>query len=384
MKSKDTKKIIAIGMILSSETNIDKLFSKILSTSREITNADAGSLYIKKENELDFIISQNDTLEKRFNVKSDRLFKPFTLSLTRENIAGYVCLTGEILNIEDVYKIDESAPYHFYRSFDKKYEYKTTSMLGLPLKDRENNVIGVLQLINAKDKGGNIVKFDEKEINLVNTLASFAAVSLKTALLTQNVKDAHLSTIYRLVSAAEYKDPDTGDHLERMSNYSKIIARYMGYDEEFQETMLYASPMHDIGKIGIPDKILDKPGKLTSEERKIMEKHSLIGADILKDPETDLLKMAQTIALTHHEKWNGTGYPNHLKGEEIPIEGRITALADVFDALSVKRVYKPAWPFEKVVALIKEESGEHFCSYVVDAFFKGIEEIKTIYLKYKE
>ncbi len=282
MKSKDTKKIIAIGMILSSETNIDKLFSKILSTSREITNADAGSLYIKKENELDFIISQNDTLEKRFNVKSDRLFKPFTLSLTRENIAGYVCLTGEILNIEDVYKIDESAPYHFYRSFDKKYEYKTTSMLGLPLKDRENNVIGVLQLINAKDKGGNIVKFDEKEINLVNTLASFAAVSLKTALLTQNVKDAHLSTIYRLVSAAEYKDPDTGDHLERMSNYSKIIARYMGYDEEFQETMLYASPMHDIGKIGIPDKILDKPGKLTSEERKIMEKHSLIGADILK------------------------------------------------------------------------------------------------------
>ena len=384
MNKSDLSKIIEVGLLLSSERNLEKLFDKILRTSREVANADAGSLYIKKAHQLEFISSQNETLEKRFKIDGNRLFKPFPLALTRENIAGYVCLTGEILKIKDVYHLPKDTPYSFFKSFDNRFEYRSKSMLVLPLTDRDGHVIGVLQLINAKDENGETVSFHDNAVKALSTLASFAAISLKNAMLSQNVKDAHLSTIYRLVNAAEYRDPDTAYHLERMSNYSRIIAEQLGYDDEFLEVLLYASPMHDIGKLGTPDRILLKPGRLTVDERSIMEKHTIIGADILKNPDNDLISMGRSIAMTHHERWDGKGYPEGIKGEEIPIEGRISALADVFDALSVKRVYKEAWPLEKVVALIKEERGQQFCPYVVDAFFKGYEEIQKVYSKFKE
>ena len=377
-------KIIQLGLMLSSEIKLENLFTKIVEISREIANAEGGSLYIKRKNILDFIISQNEVLEKKFHLKGEVLFKPYPIPLSKENIAGYAALTGEVVNIKNAYKISKNKPYRFLDSFDKKFEYKTVSILAIPLKDRDGMILGVLQLINGRDKDGKIVSFDKGTVSLVQTLASFAAISLKNAVLAKDLKDSNLSTIYRLVKASEYKDPDTAHHIERMSNYSKIIAKYMGFDEDFQELMLYASPMHDIGKIGVPDRILTKPGPLTEEERKIMKKHTIMGGDILKNPDNPIIEMARTIALTHHERWDGSGYPRKLKGEEIPIEGRICSVADVFDALSVKRVYKKEWPMQDVLTYIERERGKQFCPYTVDAFFKGLDDILKIKEKYKE
>lgn len=191
----------------------------------------------------------------------------------------------------------------------------------------------------------------------------------------EKVKVASLDTIYRLSRAAEFKDEDTGAHVKRMSHYSTAIARKMGMSEELLECLLYASPMHDIGKIGIPDAILKKPGKLDDAEFAIMKTHTVIGASILKDGSADFMKMAEGITISHHEKWNGTGYPNGIKGQDIPLEGRIVAMADVFDALTSERPYKKPFPPEKAFAIISEGKGTHFDPDVVDAFFDIKEEI---------
>lgn len=191
----------------------------------------------------------------------------------------------------------------------------------------------------------------------------------------ERIKIASLDTVYRLSRAAEYKDEDTGAHVERMSHYSSAIARAMGHDEEFVENILWAAPMHDIGKIGIPDNVLQKPGKLDAEEWDIMKQHTIIGGEILKDADTDFIRLAQEIALSHHEKWNGSGYPYGLKGNDIPLTGRIVALADVFDALTSERPYKQPFSLEKALAIIKEDSGSHFDPDVSEAFFSIENEI---------
>lgn len=200
----------------------------------------------------------------------------------------------------------------------------------------------------------------------------------------KKLKNASLDTIYRLAKAAEYKDEDTGAHIQRVSHYAEIIARKMGMDENFCENILYSAPMHDIGKIGIPDHILLKPGKLTPEEWEIMKKHTIIGAKILEGSDVEFIKMAEIIALTHHERWDGKGYPRGLKKEEIPLPGRITALADVFDALLSKRPYKPPYSLKEVLKIIEEENGKHFDPKVVSSFFAGFKEILDIREKFKD
>ncbi|MDO8282576.1 MAG: two-component system response regulator [Thermodesulfovibrionia bacterium] len=198
------------------------------------------------------------------------------------------------------------------------------------------------------------------------------------------IKEASLDTIYRLSMASEYKDEDTGAHIKRMSRYSAAVARRMGLDEITVETILYAAPMHDLGKLGIPDLILTKPAKLDPMEWEIMKMHAVIGAKILKGSNAEFIRLGETIALNHHEKWDGSGYPNSLKGIEIPIAGRITAIADVFDALTSKRPYKEPFPVEKALAIIREGSGSHFDPDVVDAFFFILDEILTIKKEYDD
>lgn len=201
---------------------------------------------------------------------------------------------------------------------------------------------------------------------------------------TQAINDARLQVIRCLGVAAEYRDEETGLHIIRMSKIAIVIAKAAGMDNRQCRLLLSAAPMHDIGKIGIPDKILLKPGKFEPEEWAIMQTHAQIGADILAGDDSVLMTMAHDIALSHHEKWNGTGYPNGLKGEDIPLVGRITALADVFDALTSIRPYKEAWPVEDAVKLIKEESGQHFEPRLVDCMLENLEEIIGIKEKYAE
>ncbi|MDP5033251.1 MAG: response regulator [Paraglaciecola sp.] len=192
------------------------------------------------------------------------------------------------------------------------------------------------------------------------------------------LKRTRLQVIQRLGRASEYKDNETGMHVMRMSHYSQVLALAIGYSEQQAENLLHAAPMHDIGKIGIADSIMLKPGKLSDEEFKIMQKHPEIGAEILGDPDSDLIKLAISVSLTHHEKWDGSGYPKGLKGEEIPIEGRIVALADVFDALTSVRPYKEAWSIEATMDFLESQSGKHFDPYLVTVFQQNIEKILSI------
>lgn len=381
---KQVHELNKIGIALTSERNLDRLLAMIVSEARSFVNCDAGSLYIKRDNLLDFVVSQNDTLTKRLGeARIKELFKTFSVPITKESVSGYVALTGEVLNIPDVYEIPKDSDYKINLDYDRRNQYRSKSMLVVPLKDSENKVIGVLQLINAMNESGEVISFSGQMVEeLVCSLGSQAAVAIKNAQLTKELKEAYLDTIYCLSEAAESRDEDTGMHIQRVSNYSMTLGRKLGLSENELELILYASPMHDIGKVGIPDAVLLKPGKLEPEERKIMEQHTVIGAHILSKAKGPFSKMSGDIALTHHEKYDGTGYPNKLKGEEIPLPGRIVALADVFDALVNKRCYKSAMPCESACEIIKEGSGHHFDPNVVAAFFDAYEGIKKIFEKY--
>jgi len=194
----------------------------------------------------------------------------------------------------------------------------------------------------------------------------------------ERIKAASLDTIYRLSMASVYKDEATGTHVKRMSRYCAAVARRMGLDEKTIETILYAAPMNDLGKIGIPDSILLKPAKLDATEWEIMKLHTVIGAKILEGSDAEFIRLGETIALCHHEKWDGSGYPHRLKGIDIPIAGRIAAIADVFDALTSKRPYREPFSVEKSLAIIREGRASHFDPDVVDAFFAIQDEILTI------
>jgi putative two-component system response regulator len=201
---------------------------------------------------------------------------------------------------------------------------------------------------------------------------------------TQELRETQLEIIKRLSFANEYRDNETGLHVVRMSHYAAIIGKIMGINDYDIELLLNAGPMHDIGKIGIPDPILLKPGKLTLGEWRIMKDHTTIGANILSGSKSPLLKTAEVIALTHHEKWNGSGYPQGLKGKEIPLFGRICAVCDVFDALTTDRPYKKAWSVERAVNELIASKGSHFDPLLVEYFVAGLPEILKIYHDYQE
>ncbi len=199
----------------------------------------------------------------------------------------------------------------------------------------------------------------------------------------RNLHNTRLQVVRRLGRAAEYRDNETGYHIIRMSQIAELLGRAAGLDNDECDLLLNASPMHDLGKIGIPDHILLKPGKLNSEEWNVMQTHVKIGADILAGDDSDLLAMARTIVLTHHEKWNGTGYPKGLAGEAIPLVGRISALADVFDALICERPYKQAWSAEEAVNYIQQQSGLHFDPSLVELFTQNLPKILAIKARYE-
>jgi len=195
---------------------------------------------------------------------------------------------------------------------------------------------------------------------------------------TKEIHSVQLEIVCRLGLAGEFRDNETGAHVVRMSRISERIARGAGLDEKTCELILHSSAMHDVGKIGIPDSILLKQGKLDKEEWEIMKSHTEIGAQIIGDYPADIFWMAGVIASSHHEKWDGSGYPQGLKGEEIPISARIAAISDVFDALLSVRPYKEPWPLEKALAVMKEDSGSHFDPVLIEVFFNCLDEILEI------
>ena len=230
--------------------------------------------------------------------------------------------------------------------------------------------------------------FDQLEVlqrihNILEVRLLYKKVRLQNETLEDEVKkrtieleNSRYEVIERLGQAAEFKDNETGNHILRMSKYSRLLAKARGLSEDEVDLIFLAAPMHDIGKIGIPDNVLLKPGKLDADEWAIMQTHVALGAELLSgSDEIPLMKIAQNIALTHHEKWDGSGYPNGLSGEDIPIEGRICALCDVFDALTSERPYKKAWSVEDTMNLIREESGRHFDPALVPLFESILDQV---------
>lgn len=214
--------------------------------------------------------------------------------------------------------------------------------------------------------------------------ASYTGKSLESALLYNEIEETQKEIIFTMGEIGEIRSKKTGNHVRRVAEYSYLLAKLYGLSDEEAELIKIASPMHDIGKVAIPDSILNKPGKLTNEEYEQMKQHTVIGYNLLKHSKRRILRSAAIIAHEHHEKWNGTGYPNGLKGEEIHLYGRITAIADVFDALASDRVYKKSWELSKIIDLFQREKGEHFDPKLTQLFLQNIDRFIEIKNKYKD
>ena len=383
-KNESVERLLQVGIALSSVEDLDTLLDLILREAQELMGCDGASIFLVEKNKLVFKAMCSGTYFRMWGEeKTKATFKTFEMALTKNSIAGYVALTASALNISDVSQIPGAEQYRFDPAFDEKYGYKTVSLLVTPIKNKKNEVIGVLEMINAIENG-KVTRFSGEDKEIAESFSSQAGVAILNTSLTEQLREANVDTIFRLSVAAEYRDKETSNHIKRVSYYARMIADKLRYCTEDCSLIFWAAPMHDIGKLGIPDSILQKPGPLDPEERKIMEKHSVIGAKVLKDSKVPVIQKSKVIALTHHEKYDGTGYPMKLKGLAIPAEGRLVALADVFDALTSKRVYKAQMPEEQAIKIMKEGSGSHFDPEMLDCFLGSLDEVREIRDKFED
>jgi len=285
-----------------------------------------------------------------------------------KGIVGWVYQHEEELVVPDAYK-----DFRFNPEVDRRTGYRTRNILAIPLKDRLGNMLGVYQAINKLNGD-----FTEEDLRIFIIIGAYAASAIENSMLYHKLKKAYEETIYRLAYAAEYKDKETKNHIIRTGLFAKVVGKKLGLNDKECEKLLLAVPMHDIGKIGIPDKILLKPGKLTDEEWEIMKAHTIMGYNILKGSENDLLQAAALVALEHHEKIDGSGYPYGKKEKELSIYGMVASVVDVFDALTSERPYKPAWPLEKVLLVMSEDRGKKFQADIVDALVDCVDELMKI------
>jgi HD-GYP domain-containing protein (c-di-GMP phosphodiesterase class II) len=397
--SEEVSAILKIIDDLNSLKDVDTILDRILTESRRLANAEAGSIFLVQEKKfLVFSYVQNDCLFDREKSRAAQYIN-LRVPISNESIVGHVAMTREPLIIDDAYHLPPNVPYRFNTSFDEVHGYRTVSMLTLPLLTLEGRLVGVMQLINAKDEQQNIVPFSEHNQVFVSFFANNAAVTIERGIMNREL-------ILRMMSMAELRDPtETGAHVQRVGAYSaEIYERWAfnrGIDEErikaTRDLIRLAAMLHDVGKVGIPDAILKKPGKLTAEEFEVIKKHTVYGAKLFTSITSELDQMSLEIARNHHEKWDGHGYPGCVpelddnseanpeakRGANIPITARITALADVYDALCSRRSYKAPIAEEEVFKIIRENSGTHFDPEVVEAFFQVIDVLNAIRNKFQ-
>ncbi|MDI6756817.1 MAG: HD domain-containing protein [Endomicrobiia bacterium] len=385
MRHNKLQYLITVGLELSEIRDEDVLLDKVLRAARYFFAADAGSIYIKEKNSLLFRCAQNDTLSSRLPPGRKLGITTFSLDINDKSVAGYVASTGEPLNIPDVYAISPSAPYSFGKNYDTISDYHTESVLTAPLKTSRDRIIGVIQLINAKNASGKTIEFAPSDEPFVRHFANIAAAAIERAQLIR-------TTILRMISMAELRDPtETATHVNRVGAYSMEIyeawARVKGVApseiERNKDTLRLAAMLHDVGKIAVSDVILKKPAKLTDEEFSKIKSHSEAGARLFDDCDTEMEVMSRDIALCHHERWDGKGYPKGLKGEEIPSAARVVAVADVYDALSTRRAYKEAFDEKKSLDIIRDGAGSHFDPSLVEVFLENFDNIRQIADRYK-
>ncbi|MAG13579.1 MAG: phosphohydrolase [Spirochaetales bacterium] len=399
------RKIIQIDAQINKIQDLDILLERVLLEARTAVGADAGTIYVRNENKLDFKYTQNETQQRNLPAGQKLMYSLFSMDIDKNSISGYVAYTGEILNIPDMYAIPKSSPYSFDPSYDNLSKYKTVSTLTFPLQTNTGDILGVLQIINPQAGDNSIRKFDQTDELFAGHFAANAAIALQRAQMTR-------ALLLRMNSMAQMRDPtETGAHVNRVASYAvEIYERWAinnGIEEHEREQrrdiLRMVAMLHDVGKVAISDMILKKPGPFTPDERVIMQTHTFLGAKLFVNKQSDFDDIAKEVALTHHEWWDGSGYPGYIdlneedtakitkqigknprKGEEIPLFGRIVALADVFDALCSPRVYKDAWSHEDVLDEIKNNSGKQFDPEIVDIFFEVFPQVKQVRERYPE
>lgn len=291
-----------------------------------------------------------------------------------KGIAGYVARTGEVYVTENPYE----SPY-FYGEVDKKSGFITRNILAVPIFNSKREVIGVYQAIN-KDS-----PFSDEDIRALELIAEFAGTALEAKMLEEKLKQIHKKALIKLSKIAEYKDRESPNHLTRVGLMASVLGKQLGVDEDSCELLQLASMMHDIGKVGVPDYILSKTDRLDPDEWEIMKRHPIIGFEILQDSESELLQMAAQIALEHHERWDGKGYPFGKKEKEISLWARIVSVVDTFDTLiSFGESAEQRWSIEEAVAYINSMSGKAFDPEVVEAFNQKIDQIVEIFEKFSD
>ena len=380
--------------------DVDTILDKILYESRKLAGADAGSIFLVEKGSLIFSYVQNDTLFQSQSANA-ALYQNFAIPISEQSIVGYVAKTQKSLAITDAYELDETLPFSFNKSFDEKSGYRTTSMLTIPLIAQESRLVGVMQLINAKNDNGEVGAFSPDAQTYIPLFCNNASVAIERGIMNREI-------ILRMMKMAELRDPtETGTHVQRVGAYCAEIygtwAMRRGHSakeiKRERDNLRLAAMLHDVGKVGISDAILKKPGKLTDEEYDTMKLHTVYGAKLFKNQTSELDQMSMEIALCHHEKWAARGYPGEVKpdvwadelefgaplnGEDIPLAARICAVADVYDALSSPRSYKPPFPDEKCLAILQEDAGTHFDPEIVEIFIEIFDVIKAIRGKYEE
>lgn len=353
---------------IAAERKMDNLLVLMADLGRSIVSADRCSLWLVDED--------SGVLWTKVAHGVSELRIP-----RNAGFVGYSVRTGEPLLIEDAYQDPR-----FDRRSDEKTHYRTTSVMTVPLMNSSGDVMGVFQAINkqGKNERGEAAVFSIQDLERLSLTAVYSAKTVESAMLNMELEATQREIIHILGEVSEYRSQETGDHIQRVAEISFMLAKFLGLPEDEVEQIRLASPMHDLGKVGIPDAILNKPGRFTDDEYAIMKTHSEIGYTMLRNSKRKLLRFAAEIARSHHERWDGKGYPAGIKGEEIPLAGRICSVADVLDALSSPRCYKQPWPEEKVREEFLKQRGAQFQPELVDVLMAHWDEVYSLYRRNSE
>lgn len=344
---------------IAAERKMDNLLVLMADLGRSIVSADRCSLWL--------VDDERGELWTKVAHGVSELRIPKTAGFV-----GCSVTTGEALLIKDAY-LDS----RFDSRTDQKTHYHTKSVMTVPLKDSTGQVMGVFQAINKQ--GGTVDEFSEQDLERLRLTAVYSAKTVESAMLTAELEATQREIIHTLGEASECRSQETGDHILRVAEISRKLAEYLGLPPDEVERIRLTAPLHDLGKIAVPDAVLNKPGRLTDEEYAVMKTHVDLGYRMLCNSKRKLLRYAADVARSHHERWDGLGYPLGLKGESIPLAARICAVADVLDALSCYRCYKAPWPEEKVKTEFAKMKGSQFQPEIVDALLEHWDDIYSCY-----
>lgn len=345
---------------ITREKNLNNLIEILSNLAKDMIEVDRCSLFIIDEQKRElYTIFAHGVNEIRIPMNS--------------GIAGHVAKTGKTYVTENAYRSK-----FFNKEVDKILGYKTRNLLAVPIFDSKGKVIGVYQAVNKSSK------FKSSDIKLMKLIAEFAAAAIENMMLYEKIKELHKKSLIKLSKAAEYKDPEPPNHFIRIGLISRLVAEKLGLDEEKCEILLLASTMHDIGKIGIPDRILKKSGRLEPDEWEIMKKHPIIGYELLYDEESELFQIAAIIALEHHERWDGKGYPFGKKETEISLWARIVSVVDNFDTLITEKDEGEPWSLDMAVNYMEAMKEKAFDPEIVNVFLGNMDKVIEIWEKYKD